>query len=559
MRILHNHLGYQNQARKIALVQSSTALPAHNFTVYDTVTREAVLRGILSARGKVAQWRDWQFWEADFSALETPGSYMIVLDSVSPPVVSQPFQIAEQLYDGQIVSDLVHYLKSQRCSGIFDIADRSRPKYGSSERADVHGGWYDASGDASKYLSHLSYANTMNPQQTPQVVWNLIDGRARMPKQSMWLDERIVDEALHGADFLMRMLDATGYFYMTVFDRWSKDVEQRDICSYTTQQGHKFDTYQAGYRQGGGSAIAALARAAGLPRDGDYPRAEYLKAAERAFAHLEEHNLAYLDDGRENIIDDYCALLAATELFHAGGKSIYLQAAEQRVARLVDRQHADGWFWTNEEQTRSYFHAAEAGLPMVALLRFAEVAPQSPAAVTAKDCARRALQHDLVLTLHGEGNPFFYPKQIVAMPGRPARAQFFIAHNNESGYWWQGENARLGSLASAALLAAKAFGDESAWCKNLRRYAQGALDWIFGFNPFDACMMQGHGHNNPRYEPGFWNAPGGVCNGITSGLDNEEDIDFRSSQESVPIHSWRWGEQWIPHGAWLFHALAQLV
>jgi len=26
-------------------------------------------------------------------------------------------------------------------------------------RVDVHGGWYDASGDRSKYLSHLSYAN----------------------------------------------------------------------------------------------------------------------------------------------------------------------------------------------------------------------------------------------------------------------------------------------------------------------------------------------------------------------------------------------------------------
>jgi hypothetical protein len=558
MRILHNHLGYQTTARKIALVQSNAALPAQDFTVYDTVTREAALHGALKPRGKVAQWREWQFWEADFSALTSSGSYVIVFDGAVPPVVSQPFQIAKQLYDGQIVSNLVHYLKSQRCTGVFDIADRSRPKYGSNERADVHGGWYDASGDASKYLSHLSYANFMNPQQTPQVVWNLIDGRARMSAQSMWLDERIVDEALHGADHLMRMQDAAGYFYMTVFDRWSKDVEQRDICSYTTQQGHKFDTYQAGYRQGGGSAIAALARAAGLPRDGEFARADYLAAAERAFAHLEEHNLAYLDDGQENIIDDYCALLAATELFLASGKDIYLLAAEKRAQRLAGRQHAAGWFWANDEKTRSYFHAAEAGLPIVALLRFAEIAPHSSLARIAKECALRSLQHDLALTLKDDGNPFFYPKQVVAMPGKPARAQFFIAHENESGYWWQGENARLGSLASAAQLAAKVF-DDDALRNDLQHYAQGALDWIFGFNPFDACMMQGHGHNNPRYEKGFWNAPGGVCNGITSGLENEEDIDFRMPQESVPIHSWRWSEQWIPHGAWLFHALVQII
>ena len=90
----------------------------------------------------------------------------------------------------------------------------------------------------------------------------------------------------------------------------------------------------------------------------------------------------------------------------------------------------------------------------------------------------------------------------------------------------------------------------------MQRYAQGALDWIFGFNPFDACMMQGHGHNNPRYEPGHWNAPGGVCNGITSGLANEDDIDFKMPCETKPVHSWRWSEQWLPHGAWLFLALA---
>ncbi len=69
-------------------------------------------------------------------------------------------------------------------------------------------------------------------------------------------------------------------------------------------------------------------------------------------------------------------------------------------------------------------------------------------------------------------------------------------------------------------------------------------------------MLQGWGHNPPRYEPGFWNAPGGVCNGITSGLADESDIDFRKPEETEPAHSWRWTEQWIPHAAWLFCALA---
>ena len=55
----------------------------------------------------------------------------------------------------QLVSDIVHYIKGQRCSGIWDGADRAAPRVGDGERRDVHGGWYDASGDYSKYLSHL--------------------------------------------------------------------------------------------------------------------------------------------------------------------------------------------------------------------------------------------------------------------------------------------------------------------------------------------------------------------------------------------------------------------
>jgi hypothetical protein len=562
MKVLHNHLGYQTTADKVALVQSSGALSSTNFTLYDQRTRQPVFSGPLLAQGGVAQWRDWKFWSADFSNVQAEGEYVLIVDGVMPPpmspLMSRPFKIAADIYDGQHLSDLVHYLKSQRCTGIFDRADHARPKYGSTQRVDVHGGWYDASGDASKYLSHLSYANFMNPQQTPQVVWNLIDGRVRMAAQSLWLDERIVDEALHGADFLMRMLDADGYFYMTVFDRWSKDVEQRDICSYTTQQGHKFDTYQAGFRQGAGSAIAALARAGQLPRDDEFARSDYLAAAEKAFAHLQEQNIAYLDDRTENIIDDYCALLAACELYAATGKNDYAQAAEQRAARLMKRQSADGWFWADDLRTRSYFHAAEAGLPYVAMLRFLEVATHS--SLTA-DCAyalRRGLQHQLAVVAEANGNPFRYPRQYVQMPGRDGRIQFFIPHDNESGYWWQGENARIASLSSAALGAARYFAEDIGFSVALRDYAQANLHWIFGRNPFDACMMQGHGHNNPRYEKGFWNAPGGVCNGITSGLENEEDIDFRMPQDTVPIHSWRWSEQWIPHGAWLFHALAQM-
>ena len=574
MKILYNHLGYVATSEKTALVQAPEgSLPAA-FALIDWASGEPVFSGTPQALGAVPGWRNRQYWAADFSAVQTCGNYYLRVQSGTAQCVTPPFAIAAQLYGAALRSNLLHYFKSQRCTGVFDLADRQCPvisnigsNIGSSERVDVHGGWYDASGDTSKYLSHLSYSNFMNPQQTPQLVWNLLAARDALPPASLWENERLLDEALHGADFLHRMQHPEGYFYVTVFDRWSKDIAQRQICDYSTQQGHMHPTYQAGFRQGAGSAIAALARASRLPRHGEFGSADYLHAAERGFAHLQQHNRAYLNDGQENTIDDYTALLAATELFAATASAGYAEAAAARATRLLARQSQAGWFWANDAQTRSFFHAAEAGLPYIALLRYLQTFPQAQNAEPVRLGLVRGLQAEISLTGRGPGNPFGYPRQYVQMPGQPGRVQFFFPHQNESGYWWQGENARLASLAAAALWTAKLLdGDDgngrndanATWAAQLQPYAHDALHWIFGRNPFDACMMQGQGHNNPRYETGYFNAPGGVCNGITSGLEDEADIDFRMPHQTTPSHSWRWNEQWLLHGAWLFLALAQV-
>jgi hypothetical protein len=566
MQVLLNHVGYRPASAKRAIVQDEAPLARLGFAVVDAHSRAIVHTGTLEPLEPVPGWKGRHFAAADFDALATPGAYFLVIESTWPPVASQRFEIGAGLFGSQMLSDIVHYFKSQRCTGLWDETDRHAPLFDTREPRDVHGGWYDASGDCSKYLSHLSYANFMNPQQTPLVTWALIEGRDRIPAQSKWFDERIVDEALHGADFLVRMQAPEGFFYMTVFDRWSKDERQREICAYATQQGHKSADYQAGFRQGGGLAIAALARAAGLHRDGEFARDDYLDRAVLAYEVLEQRNTEFVDDHRENLIDDYAALLAATELAARTGDERWINAATRRARAVVRQQDERGFYWCDRERTRSFFHASDAGLPHVALMRFVEVMarlePASPL-LDFRVAIARGLQFELDATNLGAPNPFGYPRQHVAMPGQQPATRFFVPHANESGYWWQGENARLGSLATAARMAARL--DLSAapqglpadFGAQLAAFAQRILDWILGANPFDACMLQGWGHHPPRYEPGYWNAAGGVCNGITSGLDDEDDIDFRKPEETVPTHSWRWTEQWIPHAAWLFCALAQ--
>lgn len=107
-------------------------------------------------------------------------------------------------------------------------------------------------------------------------------------------------------------------------------------------------------------------------------------------------------------------------------------------------------------------------------------------------------------------------------------------------------------------LLAKPLLDDSLQSKT-SGYSSQCLNWILGANPFDICMLDGHGRNNPDYLPelGFFNAKGGVCNGITAGFDDPNGITFKPEPQAEDMaQNWRWGEQWIPHAAWFMLAVA---
>lgn len=565
VRVLINHVGYELKGSKKFVVQSDQELTSPSFQVVDEQYR-TVLAGVPGKLESVDGWKRWRYWRGDFSSLDRPGTYRIRFAGPRGDVYSEPFAIKEKLLPELLMSDLVFYLKSQRSSGVWDRADRKMGFTGSKRApVDVHGGWYDASGDVSKYLTHLNYSNFMTPQQTPLVVWALLEASDLLTEvkteRLQALRPMLEEEAIWGADFLVRMQDPTGYFYTTVFDVWTHDPKKREITAYKTQKGVRYPEYQAAFREGAGVAIAALARASTSKQPGDYPPARYLAAAEKGFAHLQANNLKYVDDGQENIIDDYCALLAATELFKVTKKAPYLKAARARAESLRGRLHRDEkWknFWRADAKgERPFFHGAEAGMPAVALLRYRTIESDAALSQAALQAVRDSLAFELAITREVP-NPFGYARQYVKPVEGPKRSSFFLPHKNETGYWWQGENARLGSLASAALLTAREL--PAAEARPLRAYAADQMDWVLGLNPFDMSMMHGRGRNNPDYLAANPNAPGGICNGITSGFEDERDIAFLPvPQATDPEQNWRWSEQWIPHGAWFTLALASSV
>jgi len=577
MKLLVNQFGYETTRPKRAVLRiedgatddgddpESGGRAVGDVAVVDRESERVVHETTPTRVGAVANWRDWVFWTVEFSGVAGTGEFELRATVDGESVRSRPFRIGDRLLQEGLLSEVLWYFKAQRAGGAVDRADRAVPFVGDrTGTVDVHGGWHDAAAALSKSLSHLHYANYINPQQIPIVVWGLLDGLDRLAANETGLaadlGRRIREEARHGADFLVRACDEAGYFYVSVFDGWSGDPDRREISAFEGADGRKTADYEAGFRQGGGVAIAALARASRLDDGGEFGTDAYRETAIRAFDHLADNNRSYLDDGTENVIDDYCALLAATEVAAATGNQRFREAATDRAESLLGRQTGDGrydgWFRADDSSERPFFHAAEAGLPAIALHRYLTGLEDVPVATDVRDGLDRYWCFQVEVT-DEVANPFGYPRQYVrGTDEAEPRAAFFMPHENETGYWWQGENARVASLAAAAFRSRGMIGDTELEAR-LIDLGHDAVDWLLGRNPFDVSMVHGVGNDAPNYHPAWRNVPGGVANGVTAAVDDHEGIAFCPEPAASDLEErWRWVEQWLPGAAWLLLALS---
>jgi Glycosyl hydrolase family 9/Cellulase N-terminal ig-like domain len=583
IKTLVNHLGYETDAPKRAVILGHAGDDVNTFKIIDARNGKEILSGKTAKVGPVDKWKDWIFWTADFSAVNTEGSYFIECATGKGAVRSLPFHVERNLLEKYTLPDVISWFKGQRSSGLLDKADHNLKFDGSTNTADVHGGWFDATGDYGKHLSHLSFSTYFNPQQIPLSDWSLFKSYEELQRRGdpnfRQYKRRLLDEAMFGADYLVRVKSPNGSFYRSISAPGpEKAAEDRRIAregsgfaiktnknatymGETHTAGERAE-YEVAYRSGGGAAIAALAIASTYPVSGEFSNAQYLKAAEDAFAFLETNNQSYLNGGKENIVDDYCALLAATELFKATKNDHYKLAADRRAGNLLSRLITSGGhtnYWRADDGDRPFFHAADAGLPVLSLLEYCKIA-DAPARKRVLETVRKSLEFELQTTSE-VANPFGYARQLVQSTNGFRRTAFFFPHDTETAPWWQGENARLSSLATAARMAVKYFKDDPTFCHQLQEYAWDQLNWILGENPYDCCMLQGTGRNNPFYmffdAYEYHNAPGGIVNGITSGYKDPHDIDFDLQySETGKDEDWRWGEQWLPHAAWYLLAVS---
>ncbi len=585
MHIVVDQVGYETTAQKQALVVSDSTGENQDaplsFTLSDAETGKVVLTGPFKPAGQVDQWGR-TFWRADFSSWQKPGHYKIAATTKNGEITSCAFSINQNVLERNTLSNIIYYFKGQRASGAMNRADEHLRLPDGSGFVNVRGGWYDATGDYGIHLSHQNPTSYFNPQQLPLVAWSCLESyrtlEARHNDNFSEYERRLLDEGLFGADFLVRMKRPDGSFFESISapgkDKLAKDRTignpnwRTQIKKSATDSTEKISAaegphaYEASFRAGGGMSIAALALASSMPISGDMDHAAYLKAAEDAFAFLSVHNRELLNDGKENILDDYCALMAATELYRATHNPAYLHAADRRADHLMVRLISNGKYhdyWRANDGTRPFFHPSDAGLPVVSLLEYAQVA--SPAQQKrVRDAVSRSLHFELWITAQ-TNNPFGYARQLVRMRDGTLRSAFFFPHDTEAAPWWQGEDARLASLAAAARMAAPLYKDDPVFQRELQAYAWNQLHWILGRNPFDASMLMGSGHGNAPYmffrSYKYTNAPGAIINGITAAFNNEDGIAFNEGfAKTGEDEDWRWTEEWLPHAAWYLYAVS---
>lgn len=562
--ILVNQVGYNSKLPKAAVFKSVARLNGDvSFSVVDALSFEPVFSGKIKPSEQVADWNEAWYSQIDFTEFNKPGFYKITTEIDHQIYESFNFEIGDHVLARTLIPAIANFFVGQKANSKEELSGDEHVKlFGSDKTVDLRGGWADASGDVSKYFSHLAYTNFMSPQQIPLADWSMIQSVESIPPvlKGSVVEDSLRLEAFYGADYIMKSLSPEGYFYMTLFSYFKKDPGERRVVglladSKTTSE------YQAGYREGGGMGVACLARISTWKQKSKYTQAQYLRAAETAFEHLQKNSVRYIDDHKENVIDDYTALMGSTELWIATKKSVYQKEARLRAKKLADRISAEGFFWSNDEKTRPFWHASDAGLPVIALIRYLDI--ESDAALRARSLETIRKFIDYQLKVSGEiTNPFHYPRQTFKVNGQ-IKTGFFIPHENESGWWWQGEDARIGSLASVLLRGGRLVYPENNALgvrSDIAEMACSLVGWVLGCNPYEVCMMYGYGQINVPYMAamyGHGSGIGGISNGITgvNGKPDGSGIDFKYEDNG---NEWRWSEQWIPHSAWFLQAITAL-
>lgn len=558
-----NQIAFDVTAPKHAVVSLPVNEKATRFIIYKG--SDIIYQDKLIAQPAFNEWGEGaQFYLADFSAIKRRGQFHMVVNTQKQQLKSSTFAIKPNANFTLTIKPLLDYLKNNRYTSLEDKAIRIE---GTEQFVNVYGGWNNTGGGDGKQLSNLSQSNYLISQKTGLAVWAMTQSYTKAKKlyDRQGLTTQLTKEVMWGADHIHRLLSEEGYFYANITDHRMTSNER--LIKGDGIQSNELN-FQAAFREGGGMAIAALASASQLSIKtrirGEISPYQYLVDAEKAFAHLQKNNTNYLNNDKENIIDDYTSLIAATALYRATKRDEYLKFARHSAHNLNNRLSSQGWF-ISDNKGRPFYHPSDAGLPIIALVDYVNIEPKNQIKIKTVRVIKRAIDYQLALNRQ-VSNPFNLARQPFKTYQNEQygnkQVGFFMPHANETKDW-QGENARLSSLTAAAIWGGKlSHADRlGAFSVNAKvaSFAQSQLDWIVGKNPYQMCMLYGFGINNP---PSAQSAGkmlnGGISNGIT-GATLSSDGSSITWAEGPDENNRRWTEQSLQNTVWYLLAVTAMV
>jgi hypothetical protein len=613
---IHVAAAYHPRSSKTAVVAVRRPIADGTFEVVPAAAEVARSAAVFS--GSLSRWGEYvwgrEYWQADFSALGTPGPYRVrVTLADGQSAVSQSFEVSPDIYLS-LPNKTLGWYYTQRC-GVevpgwhpachLDDAlvgrSTNRPlgpggQWTITGSADLTGGWHDA-GDNHKYICWSYLA-----------LWAMARLQGVQKEELHRLGERLPDalaEAAWEANLLLKTVSPDGLFPLGVISRFGwvdKPIhEETDNLRDTGDERALPDPHERicdipTYGPVFTSALIAssLADLGAALRGHDDPLSP--RCLETAAVTWRKHHQTAPPDAEYLRWHAAFALLDAS-LHRAGAREEVRADLEGRIALIVAQQKPEGVFpfpracpdyrqqvlqRPREERAKlPYLSPAGAryaisheacGMDYIpapfthlhALCDYLEVFPEGPQAAGARRALGLAM--DLAESL------------CARTPYGQMMEWTFAADPVNFVHMFHGYNCALLSLAAVACRAARLLGRPA-----LVKLAEQQVQWVLGRNPRATSLVCGVGEKQLGiYHTGLSHylehrtgaQPGGVVNGFVSmgaprvtysGAPYPWDFPYLDIRSAAPEAGWLgvdadwWtNETWVPNCSWFILATVAL-
>lgn len=416
----------------------------------------------------------------------------------------------------------------------------------SGEQVDLVGGWHDA-GDLRKWTSTMAY-----------VSWRLAEFVEEHGTQLDALDvdpELVWHQLERGAEYLLKTVDSVSHLV------WHSVAAAGDnTCNqWTDNVPNSGDERWSETDQPLGTARIYVSAQCALARVLREHNPELARLALASALQVWQAYSTRETGGEEALLDPLL------ELWRTTGDEAYCTPIAAGFRALLERQVTTARF--GQDLLRGYFMRDEmpdfnggfrgrGGRNLyVHMAKVAQLAKALLWLPAAPDASR--WREALVLLLEGLAEPMLQRSPYRAMPAsiyargagapgeRPLAGELVFRYFGSEA---EGNNAELLNTGAALALAARVLG-QPKWAA----YGQKQLEWIFGFNPDETCMMTGLGYSQAAvFSPYVGQIPGGIINGY---LGNDDDYPYLCLNREVSAMNM---EYWSVHTASMLRALAML-